>query len=114
MPDMVVDRLRRGPTARLDDAHDRLDGAGNRLTDHDGRTRPGSAGLVHRQLPGGLITVETLDRQRLYDDHTISDTTGRSVHLNKPTPPAMTLGGHPSPSHTSPTSLNASLTPGAL
>jgi hypothetical protein len=57
--------------------------------------------------------VEPLDRQRHCDDHTISDTTSRSLHLHKPTPPAMTLGGHPSPSHIRTTSLNASLTPGA-
>ncbi|MEU1516048.1 Na+/H+ antiporter [Streptomyces sp. NPDC005811] len=70
VPDVVLDRLRRGLSARLDDARDRL-------TD-DNRTT-GSADLVYRQLRRDLISVEATELQRLYDDHTISDTTRRRL-----------------------------------
>jgi len=73
VPDVVLDRLRRGLTARLDDARDRL-------TDHDGGTAPAeSADLVYRQLRRDLIAVEALELQRLYDEHAISDTTRRRL-----------------------------------
>ncbi|MFI6375710.1 hypothetical protein [Streptomyces sp. NPDC050546] len=72
-PDVLLDRLRRGLTARLDDARDRL-------TDDSGTTPPAeSAGLTYRQPRRDLITVESRELQRLYDDHTISDTTRRRL-----------------------------------
>lgn len=73
VPDVVVDRLRRGLTARLDDARDRLSQA-----DADG-TPAESADLTYRQLRRDLITVEETELQRLYDDHRISDTTRRRL-----------------------------------
>ncbi|MFF4353728.1 Na+/H+ antiporter [Streptomyces sp. NPDC001530] len=73
VPDVVLDRLRRGLTARLDDASDRLAAA-----DGDG-TPPESADLVYRQLRRDLIATEALELQRLYDEHRISDTTRRRL-----------------------------------
>ncbi|MEU2424938.1 hypothetical protein ABZ619_28645 [Streptomyces sp. NPDC007851] len=73
VPDIVVDRLRRGLTARLDDAR-------HRLADSNGAaTATESADLVHRQLRRDLIAVETAELQRLYDTHRISDTTRRRL-----------------------------------
>ncbi|MEH0574624.1 Na+/H+ antiporter [Streptomyces sp. B21-108] len=73
VPDVVLDRLRRGLTARLDDARDRL-------TDDHGATAPvESADLIYRQLRRDLIAVEALELQRLYDEQTISDTTRRRL-----------------------------------
>jgi CPA1 family monovalent cation:H+ antiporter len=73
VPDVVLDRLRRGLTARLDDARDRL-------ADNDGNGTPAeSADLVYRQLRRDLIAVETAELQRLYDAHAISDTTRRRL-----------------------------------
>ncbi|GHE00837.1 hypothetical protein [Streptomyces alanosinicus] len=75
VPDVVLDRLRRGLTARLDDARDRL-------TESDGATggqATESADRVYRQLRRDLIAVETGELQRLYDAHTISDTTRRRL-----------------------------------
>ncbi|WP_394365734.1 hypothetical protein [Streptomyces sasae] len=63
MPEVVLDRLRRGLAARLDDA--------------DVGTE--SADRVYRQLRRDLIVVETAALQRLYDDHAISDTTRRRL-----------------------------------
>ncbi|WP_330336063.1 Na+/H+ antiporter [Streptomyces sp. NBC_00557] len=74
VPEVVLDRLRRGLTARLDDARDRLaenDGAGGAAAE--------SADLVYRQLRRDLITVEAGELQRLYDAHAISDTTRRRL-----------------------------------
>ncbi|MCH5674628.1 Na+/H+ antiporter [Streptomyces gilvus] len=71
-PDVVLDRLRRGLTARLDDARDRL-------ADHAGTVPAESADLIYRQLRRDLITVEALELQRLYDEHAISDTTRRRL-----------------------------------
>jgi CPA1 family monovalent cation:H+ antiporter len=73
VPEIVVDRLRRGLTARLDDARDRLAGAGG--------TAPAteSADRVYRQLRRDLIAVETTELQHLYDTHRISDTTRRRL-----------------------------------
>ncbi|MEV7319497.1 Na+/H+ antiporter [Streptomyces sp. NPDC093970] len=68
VPEVVVDRLRRGLNARLDDAHDRL-------TDSTAE----SADLVYRQLRRDLIAVEAAELRRLYDEHTISDTTRRRL-----------------------------------
>jgi CPA1 family monovalent cation:H+ antiporter len=75
VPDVVLDRLRRGLAARLDDARDRLaeqDGASNTAANE-------SADLVYRQLRRDLIVVETGELQRLYDGHAISDTTRRRL-----------------------------------
>jgi CPA1 family monovalent cation:H+ antiporter len=73
VPDVVLDRLRRGLTARLDDAHDRL-AEGN-----DQGAPAESADLVYRQLRRDLITIEAAELQRLYDEHRISDTTRRRL-----------------------------------
>ncbi|MEU6088343.1 Na+/H+ antiporter [Streptomyces sp. NPDC047085] len=74
VPDVVLDRLRRGLTARLDDARDRLaESKGADLTASE------SADRVYRQLRRDLIAVETGELQRLYDAHTISDTTRRRL-----------------------------------
>ncbi|MGV5032590.1 Na+/H+ antiporter [Streptomyces sp. NRAIS4] len=71
--EVVLDRLRRGLNARLDDAHDRLaDGSG-------GGAATESAERVYRQLRRDLIAVETGELQRLYDAHAISDTTRRRL-----------------------------------
>ena len=71
--DVVLDRLRRGLTARLDDARDRL-------TEQNGNgAATESADLVYRQLRRDLIAVETVELQRLYDAHIISDTTRRRL-----------------------------------
>ena len=73
VPDIVLDRLRRGLTARLDDARDRL-------AEHNGTAvATESAELVYRQLRRDLIAVETSELQRLYDAHRISDTTRRRL-----------------------------------
>ncbi|MFC3572509.1 hypothetical protein ACFOZ0_04270 [Streptomyces yaanensis] len=62
-----------GLTARLDDARDRL-------ADTDGTAVPvESADLVHRRLRRDLIAVEAAERQRLHDEHAISDTTRRRL-----------------------------------
>ncbi|MEU1412457.1 Na+/H+ antiporter [Streptomyces sp. NPDC005731] len=71
-PDVVIDRLRRGLNARLEDARDRL-------TDTDGVLPAESADLVYRQLRRDLIVVETAELQRLFDEHAISDTTRRRL-----------------------------------
>ncbi|WP_329556021.1 Na+/H+ antiporter [Streptomyces sp. NBC_00696] len=73
VPDVVLDRLRRGLNARLDDARDRLSDP------NDQAPHAESADLVYRQLRRDLIAVETTELQRLYDDHTISDTTRRRL-----------------------------------
>ncbi|WP_329229972.1 Na+/H+ antiporter [Streptomyces canus] len=73
VPDVVVERLRRGLTARLDDARDRL------ADDSTNAAPAGSADLVYRRLRRDLIAVEALELQRLYDDHAISDTTRRRL-----------------------------------
>lgn len=78
--DVVLDRLRRGLTARLDDARDRLEG-------NDGAVGAGSADgtvtesadRVYRQIRRDLIAVETAELLRLYDAHTISDATRRRL-----------------------------------
>ncbi|MER7983915.1 Na+/H+ antiporter [Streptomyces sp. NPDC095817] len=75
VPDVVLDRLRRSLTARLEDASDRSVQA-----DGDG-TPTDSADLTYRQLRRDLITVEEAELQRLYDQHRISDTTRR--HLQR-------------------------------
>lgn len=73
VPDVVLDRLRRGLQARLDHARDRL-------TESTGDAAPvESADLVYRQLRRDLIAIEAAELQRLYDDHTISDTTRRRL-----------------------------------
>ncbi|MCX4596610.1 Na+/H+ antiporter [Streptomyces sp. NBC_01549] len=73
VPDVVLDRLRRGLTARLDDASDRLGQA------YGDGTPTESADLTYRQLRRDLITVEETELQRLYDQHRISDTTRRRL-----------------------------------
>ncbi|MCT9110911.1 Na+/H+ antiporter [Streptomyces mirabilis] len=73
VPDIVLDRLRRGLTARLEDASDRLG-----QSDGDGSPTE-SADLTYRQLRRDLITVEEAELQRLYDQHRISDTTRRRL-----------------------------------
>ncbi|MFC8236517.1 Na+/H+ antiporter [Streptomyces sp. NPDC057284] len=73
VPDVVLDRLRRGLTARLDHARDRLAQA-----DGDGAPTE-SADLTYRQLRRDLITVEAAELQRLYDEHRIGDTTRRRL-----------------------------------
>ena len=73
VPEVVLDRLRRGLTARLDDARDRL-------TDDTGQSTPTeSADLVYRQLRRDVIAFEAVELQRLYDEHAISDTTRRRL-----------------------------------
>ncbi|NUR03251.1 MAG: Na+/H+ antiporter [Streptomyces sp.] len=76
VPEVVLDRLRRGLTARLDDARDRL-------SDQTGQTASAesteSADLVYRQLRRDVIAFEALELQRLYDEHAISDTTRRRL-----------------------------------
>ncbi|MET8132081.1 MULTISPECIES: Na+/H+ antiporter [unclassified Streptomyces] len=76
VPDVVLDRLRRGLTARLDDARDRLaePDDGNGAT-----TGTESADVVYRQLRRDLIAVEGAELQTLYDEHRISDTTRRRL-----------------------------------
>ncbi|MFI6466538.1 Na+/H+ antiporter [Streptomyces sp. NPDC050538] len=73
VPDVVLDRLRRGLNARLDDARDRLSDNTTQAAHAE------SADLVYRQLRRDLIAVETVELQRLYDDHAISDTTRRRL-----------------------------------
>ncbi|MEU6377423.1 Na+/H+ antiporter [Streptomyces sp. NPDC046909] len=73
VPDVVIDRLRRGLNARLDDARDRL------AESHGTGAAPESADLVYRQLRRDLIAVEATELQRLYDDHLIGDTTRRRL-----------------------------------
>ncbi|MGW7236225.1 Na+/H+ antiporter [Streptomyces sp. NPDC054804] len=68
VPEVVLDRLRRGLHARLDDARDRL-----------AESTAESADLVYRQLRRDLIAVESAELRRLYDEHTISDTTRRRL-----------------------------------
>jgi CPA1 family monovalent cation:H+ antiporter len=73
VPDVVLDRLRRGLTARLEDARDRLvdqDGGGDATV---------SADLAYRRLRRDLIAVEAAELQRLYDGRAISDTTRRRL-----------------------------------
>ncbi|MDT0470073.1 Na+/H+ antiporter [Streptomyces gibsoniae] len=74
VPDVVLDRLRRGLTARLEDARDRL-------TESEGTdgVATESADRVYRQLRRDLIAVETVELQSLYDAHRISDTTRRRL-----------------------------------
>jgi CPA1 family monovalent cation:H+ antiporter len=75
VPEVVLDRLRRGLTTRLEDARDRL-------AESDGPAEGApaeSADLVYRQLRRDLIAVETTELQRLYDAHRISDTTRRRL-----------------------------------
>ena len=74
VPDVVLDRLRRGLAARLDDARDRLSDAGGSAPGI-----PGSADLTYRRLRRDLIIVEAAQLQRLYDEHRISDTTRRRL-----------------------------------
>ncbi|KUN88141.1 Na+/H+ antiporter [Streptomyces griseoruber] len=74
VPEVVLDRLRRGLTARLDDARDRLAGHNG----SDGAATE-SADRVYRQLRRDLIAVETAELQHLYDGHAISDTTRRRL-----------------------------------
>ncbi|MFD7878113.1 Na+/H+ antiporter [Streptomyces sp. NPDC059766] len=71
VPEVVLDRLRRGLNARLDDTRDRLAA--------DDGTAAESADLVYRQLRRDLIAVETVELQHLYDTHHISDTTRRRL-----------------------------------
>ncbi|MEV6766694.1 Na+/H+ antiporter [Streptomyces sp. NPDC051105] len=68
VPEVVLDRLRRGLHARLDDARDRL-----------AESTAESADLVYRQLRRDLIAVESAELRRLYDEHAISDTTRRRL-----------------------------------
>ncbi|MFD4138569.1 Na+/H+ antiporter [Streptomyces sp. NPDC058572] len=69
VPDVVLDRLRRGLQARLEHARDLL-----------GDADPAeSADHVYRQLRRELIDVEAAELQRLYDAHLISDTTRRRL-----------------------------------
>lgn len=73
VPDIVVDRLRRGLTARLDDARGRLaeqNGSASAIESFD---------MVYRQLRRDLIAVETVELQRMYDEHDISDMTRRKL-----------------------------------
>ncbi|MFI9650392.1 Na+/H+ antiporter [Streptomyces sp. NPDC052040] len=71
-PEVVLDRLRRGLSARLDDARERLEDTGG--------PAPGeSADLVYRQLRRDLIAVEAAELRRLFDDHAVSDTTRRRL-----------------------------------
>ncbi|MFD6025244.1 Na+/H+ antiporter [Streptomyces griseoluteus] len=73
VPDIVVDRLRRGLTARLDDAR-------GRLAEQNGSTSAiESFDMVYRQLRRDLIAVETVELQRMYDEHHISDMTRRKL-----------------------------------
>jgi len=73
VPDVVIDRLRRGLTARLDDARDRLSESNGDVTTTE------SADLVYRQLRRDLIAIEAAELQLLYDEHRISDTTRRRL-----------------------------------
>ncbi|MGW2209762.1 Na+/H+ antiporter [Streptomyces sp. NPDC001781] len=73
VPDIVVDRLRRGLTARLDDAR-------GRLAEQNGSTSAiESFDMVYRQLRRDLIAVESVELQRMYDEHHISDMTRRKL-----------------------------------
>ncbi|MFJ5530479.1 Na+/H+ antiporter [Streptomyces sp. NPDC093261] len=73
VPDIVLDRLRRGLNARLEDARDRLAESNGTAAATE------SADLVYRQLRRDLIAVETSELQNLYDTHRISDTTRRRL-----------------------------------
>ncbi|MER5304038.1 cation:proton antiporter [Streptomyces lasiicapitis] len=70
VPEVVVDRLRRGLQARLEHARERLDENGGAAE---------SADLVYRQLRRDLIAVEAAELRHLYDEHRISDTTRRRL-----------------------------------
>ncbi|GHJ39266.1 Na+/H+ antiporter [Streptomyces sp. TS71-3] len=73
VPEVVLDRLRRSLSARLDSSRERLADSG------DDDTVPESAEGTYRQLRRHLITVEAQELQRLYDEHRISDTTRRKL-----------------------------------
>ncbi|MEU6218980.1 Na+/H+ antiporter [Streptomyces sp. NPDC047022] len=75
-PDVVLDRLRRGLNARLDDARDRLADSDD---DHGDGAPAESADLAYRQLRRDLIAVESKELRLLYDEHAISDTTRRRL-----------------------------------
>ncbi|MFE9453741.1 Na+/H+ antiporter [Streptomyces sp. NPDC006739] len=72
LPGVVVERLRRGLNARLDDARDRLAETG-------GGASVESDDLIYRQVRRDLIAVEAAELRRLYDGHAISDTTRRRL-----------------------------------
>ncbi|MGW2721289.1 hypothetical protein [Streptomyces sp. NPDC001492] len=73
VPDVVLDRLHLGLTARLADARDRL-------TQHTGQRAPAeSTDLVYRELRRDVIAFQAVELQRLYDAHVISDTTRRRL-----------------------------------
>ncbi|QIB47207.1 MULTISPECIES: Na+/H+ antiporter [Streptomyces] len=71
VPEVVVDRLRRGLQARLEHARERLDENGDATAE--------SADHVYRQLRRDLIAVEAAELRHLYDEHRISDTTRRRL-----------------------------------
>ncbi|MEV3858563.1 Na+/H+ antiporter [Streptomyces sp. NPDC050095] len=73
-PEVVVDRLRRTLTARLESAREHL---GNGVNG-DGPA-PDTSDLVYRRLRRDLISVEAAELRRLYDEHRISDTTRRRL-----------------------------------
>ncbi|GAA0481741.1 Na+/H+ antiporter [Streptomyces olivaceiscleroticus] len=73
VPDVVLERLRRGLQARRDHARDRLAESGG-----DG-AQAESADLVYRQVRRDLIAVEAAELRYLYDTHCISDTTRRRL-----------------------------------
>jgi monovalent cation/hydrogen antiporter len=57
VPDVALERLRRGLTARLDDARDRL------ADDNTAAAPAESADLVYRQLRRGLIATDSRARR---------------------------------------------------
>ncbi|WP_037577673.1 Na+/H+ antiporter [Phaeacidiphilus oryzae] len=70
-PDVVVDQLRRGLTARIEDA-----AAGSPDTESD---RSDSLLSAHRELRRALIAAETAELRRLYASHRITDATRRRL-----------------------------------
>ncbi|GAA2250625.1 MULTISPECIES: Na+/H+ antiporter [Kitasatospora] len=65
VPEMVVDRVRRNLSARLDRSPDGPDG--------------GNAEATYRQLRREVIAVQNAELHRLYDEHLVSDTTRRRL-----------------------------------
>nr|WP_095877197.1 Na+/H+ antiporter [Streptomyces sp. TLI_235] len=64
-PETAVDRVRRGLSARLDRSPEGPDGS--------------TADAAYRQLRHEVITVQSIELHRLYDEHRISDTTRRRL-----------------------------------
>ncbi|MFJ4851749.1 Na+/H+ antiporter [Streptomyces sp. NPDC088733] len=65
MPETVIDRVRRGLSARLEQSTDGTDGS--------------TLDAAYRRLRLSVITVQSMELHRLYDEHRISDITRRRL-----------------------------------